>query len=145
MESWQRHLFWTDDFVTVKVHELLGVCHVRLYSSVSHDLPGWLSASPDHFYVKYRFPSLMVTSWAQKRELGTIKVCADCCLERRKEMDNLIYFSAITEKRPLCGLDLCAGSGAFSKAMEETAGVKFKYAIELSPSAAQTMRHQAFS
>jgi DNA (cytosine-5)-methyltransferase 1 len=130
----------TDDTIVIRVQELLGVCHVRVYSAVSHNLSEWLSGSPDHFYVKYFFPSLVVRSWAQRRNLNPVRVCADCCLAKEKEMDSRKLFSLAMEKHPICGLDLCAGSGAFGKAMEASGCVKFKYAVEISPSACKTLR-----
>jgi DNA (cytosine-5)-methyltransferase 1 len=134
-------LFTTDDIATIKVQDLICVCHVRPFHLVSHDLQFWLEASPYHFYAKYHFPSLDISSWDDRSPLKPLKVCADCCADKVEEIGKMKEFLASSRKRPLRVLDLCAGAGAFGLALEELGCVKITHAVEISPSAAKTLKY----
>jgi DNA (cytosine-5)-methyltransferase 1 len=135
-------VFLTDDDATVKLDDLIRVCYVFPFQSIP-DLGAWLSLSPDHFYIRYRFSSMDVKSWSDKRPMPCedLHVCTHCCREklnyRKLTEDFLVY----AKRNLLPTLDLFGGVGAFSLGMAEGSGcIKVTHAIEISPSAAKTYK-----
>ncbi|KAG6901728.1 hypothetical protein C0995_008696 [Termitomyces sp. Mi166 len=123
----ERHVFLTDETVTVLLEDLICVCHVftkESFAKASH-LKSWLALSPYHFYIRYSFPSMNVKSWNQ------------CAL---KELKDLKEFLEDAEKRPLKTLDIFGGVGAFSMGLGEGSGcLEVTDVVELAPSAAKTV------
>jgi len=140
----QRHLFVTQDEMTIPLSRVIGLCQVYVRSSVP-ELEAWLEVSPYHFYARYAFPSLNVTSWDHRRRLEPqdLLVCGYCAAEDLAEWKNNREF--IEKHKPLRALDPFAGSGSFGLGMEETGCVKVTHAIEISPSAAKCMTCAIFS
>lgn len=105
------------------------------------DLQAWIKASSQHFFLQYSFPTLHGSHWSQREVLDSSDVHAClCCLIYRKET-LLTEAKQITQPQ-LRALDLFAGTGAFSLGMK-AAGAPFKltHAIEISPSAAKSLRY----
>lgn len=73
-----------------------------------------------------------------------VQICPDCFRENQVWQKNTERFMAAQKKKGLRTIDLFAGCGAFSVAMKNVAGVRTTHAIEISPSAAQTLRYVAF-
>lgn len=112
---------------------------------VKEDIPDpsdvWLDMSPRHFYVKYRFPSLIVESWASRHRLrwGDLPICGMCMKQELKKFNGMKAF--LERQVPLRVFDPFGGTGAFSLAMEDVGCFKLTHAVEISPSAAKTLRY----
>ncbi|KAG6331286.1 hypothetical protein ID866_7799 [Astraeus odoratus] len=138
--SFQRHLFYTDTQVVVVISDLVGICYVVVSSSLP-EIEEWKAISPLHFYIKYRFPSLNVTSWNQRTEMQPqeLDICRRCLKPNLDNFRDLRRFLDVVP--PLRVFDPFAGVGSFSLAMEDSRCFKLTHAIEISPSAAQTLRY----
>ena len=125
--------------------DLIGVCYVVVKEDIPNPPDVWLAMSHRHFYVKYRFPSLIVKpepeSWASKRRMrwGDIAICPTCMKQEIKKFNGMKEFSE--KKAPLRVFDPFGGTGAFGLAMEEVGCFKLTHAVEISPSAATTLRY----
>ncbi|KAF8559884.1 S-adenosyl-L-methionine-dependent methyltransferase [Imleria badia] len=138
----ERHLFHTNDKMTIGIDELIGVCYVV----VKGDMPNqdaWLAMSPYHFYVKYHFSSLMEMDWDRRRRMRwhDLPVCRMCMKQDLKKMNGMKAF--LETEEPLRVFDPFGGTGAFALAMEEVGCFKLTHAVEISPSAAKTLRKNA--
>ncbi|KIL00792.1 hypothetical protein PAXRUDRAFT_29521 [Paxillus rubicundulus Ve08.2h10] len=138
----ERHLFYTDDRMTIEMVRLIGMCHVLVSNSIP-ELDAWKAISPRHFYVKYYFPALNVESWASRHrmEQADLVVCKKCTMANLKNFREMKTF--LGEAAPLRVLDPFGGTGAFGLAMEELGCFKLTHAVEISPSAARTLRLNA--
>jgi DNA (cytosine-5)-methyltransferase 1 len=118
---------------------LIRICYVFPYNAID-DLDFWTSISADHFYVRYQFPSLDVTSWNDKQPIvdRDIRVCVECCRDKLGRYNLMKDF--LSQGRPLRALDLFGGVGAFGLGMKETKCIEITHAVEISPSAAQTFK-----
>lgn len=108
------------------------------------DLQAWIKASSQHFFFKYSFPTIYGSHWSQKQSLDSSEVHACLsCLTCRKETLLTKVKQAIQPQ--LRALDIFAGTGAFSLGMK-AAGAPFEltHAIEISPSAAKSLRYVPF-
>ncbi|SJL06388.1 uncharacterized protein ARMOST_09724 [Armillaria ostoyae] len=137
----ERHVFLTDSekMVTVDVMDLIRVCFVFPYPSITEG-DAWLAMSADHFYAKYTFPYLKVTSWDAKMDIDPVDVpiCKFCTALELKRFDDI---KEIHEQVKLPTLDVFGGVGAFALGMAEGCGnMKVTHAIEISPSAAKTYK-----
>jgi DNA (cytosine-5)-methyltransferase 1 len=120
--------------------DLIRVCFVFPRESIN-DLEEWLFMSPDHFYIRYKFPKLKVEFWNDKQALSykDLPVCMLCAEEKLKQLEDLREFLAYAKDNPLPVLDLFGGVGAFSLGLAEGSGcLKLENTIEISPSAART-------
>ncbi|KAK0208944.1 S-adenosyl-L-methionine-dependent methyltransferase [Desarmillaria ectypa] len=140
----ERHVFLTNSekMVSVDVTDLIRVCFVFPYTSMTEE-DDWLAVSADHFYVKYTFPSLKVTSWNVKTVVDPVdvpicKFCTALELKRFKDIKD------IRERVKLPTLDVFGGVGAFALGMAEGCGnMKVTHAIEIAPSAAKTYKRNS--
>ncbi|KAG7452102.1 S-adenosyl-L-methionine-dependent methyltransferase [Guyanagaster necrorhizus] len=140
----ERHVFLTNSerMISVDVTDLLRVCFVFSYTSIT-DEEAWLAMSPDHFYVKYSFPSLKVASWDAKTVINPVHVpiCKSCTaleLERFKNIKD------IQERVKLPTLDIFGGVGAFALGMAKGCGnMDITHSIEIAPSAAKTYKRNS--
>ena len=126
----------------VPIDDLIQVIFVLPVDAIP-DLDEWLDESPDHFFIKYIFPSTTVEAWGDKEILDCTEfmVCETCCGEMVAHRRLLKKYLSHIEERPLAVLDLFGGVGAFSLGMKEGfKGLKITHAIEISPSAAKTFR-----
>lgn len=117
--------------------------HILHKASLSPErLSFFLQISPWHFFVQYSVPHWDIKRWREVKELSIIDVlvCFDCSKENLTWQKNVEDFMTAQRRRPLRALDLFAGCGSFSFAMKNVAGVKTTHAIEISPSAAQTLK-----
>ncbi|KAF8131609.1 S-adenosyl-L-methionine-dependent methyltransferase [Boletus edulis] len=138
----ERHLFYTDDIMTFGIDDLIGLCYVVVKGNLP-DLDAFVEMSPRHFYVKYHFPSLDVKSWADKRRMrwSDLPICPMCMKQVLKEVKGTKEF--LEREAPLRVFDPFAGTGALSLAMEGMGCFKLTHAVEISPSAAKTLRNNA--
>jgi len=122
---------------------VLGLCQVYVRAAIP-ELEAWLEVSPYHFYACYAFPSLNVTSWNDRKRLEPqdLLVCRYCAAEDVAAWKHSQEF--VKKHKPLRALDPFAGSGSFGLGMEETGCIKVTHAVEISPSAAKTIKY-AFS
>jgi DNA (cytosine-5)-methyltransferase 1 len=135
----------TDESLIVNVEDLIRICYAWPFMGFkADDLPAWLSLSPDHFFIKFQFPTLAPKSWTEKKFLGPLKLCEMCSTAKVKWWKLMTEFLAEKKQHPMRILDLFAGSGAFGLAMEETGCIKVTHAVEISPSAAETFRWVPF-
>ncbi|KAF8899291.1 S-adenosyl-L-methionine-dependent methyltransferase [Infundibulicybe gibba] len=138
----ERHVFLTEERVTILLDDLIRVCFVFPKGYIT-DLPTWITLSPDNFYIQYTFPTVKPVRWSEKRPLdgSNLAICAYCCQERldfgRKTED----FVAYHRDHGLRALDLFGGVGAFSHGLSEGSGcMHVTHSIEVSPSAARTFK-----
>lgn len=133
----------TNEQATISVRDLIQVCYVFPFESIP-DLENWLSLSPDHFYISYLFPSIPVKSWDDRIVLPCedLALCSHCLKEKLKDRENILTFLAQAKRHPLPTLDLFGGVGAFSRGLSEGSScLKLSHAIEISPSAAKTLKY----
>ncbi|KAG2149402.1 S-adenosyl-L-methionine-dependent methyltransferase [Suillus cothurnatus] len=135
----ERHLFVTQDKMNFPISSIIGMCHVYVRAAIP-ELKEWLEMSPYHFYVCYSFPSLDVTSWDHKRTLlpKDLLVCKYCTAENLAEWKQSQEF--LKRQKPLRALDPFAGAGAFGLGLEESGCIDVTHAVEISPSAAKTLK-----
>nr|ANR76343.1 DNA methyltransferase [Ganoderma lucidum] len=135
----ERELFMTNQEMDVEATALLHRCSVIHRSR--KDLRSWLAWSPYHFFTQYSSQTLKPRQWDQLALLKSkqIPVCKDCYIANDAKARRLNTF-AKEPRSYLRTLDLFAGVGAFGLAMEDTGCVKVTHAIEISPSAAETLR-----
>nr|VWP01255.1 Glucans biosynthesis glucosyltransferase H (EC [Ganoderma boninense] len=135
----ERELFMTEQHMDVDASFLVQRCTVIHQSR--RDLQAWLARSPYHFFVQYASQTLRPKRWEELRQVKSkkIPVCKECYLADEAEAQRLETFA----KEPRLSLrtfDPFAGVGAFGLAMENSGCVKVTHAVEISPSAAQTLR-----
>lgn len=129
----------TDQEMDVDAKSLLQCCSVIHQSR--KDLRSWLARSPYHFFVQYSTRTLRPKKWEHLKRLksGEVKVCKECYMDGEAEARRLDTF--VKERRlSLRTFDPFAGVGAFGLAMEDTGCVQVTHAVEISPSAAQTLK-----
>ncbi|KAJ3915519.1 hypothetical protein F5877DRAFT_81752 [Lentinula edodes] len=143
----ERELFYTEDqpgnYDWIHATSLIQVCHVLAAELRSEQIENWIMHGPEHFYVRYCFPSLDVQSWASKKPIRRrqITICEKCHQKRLKEVESLNEFLTYQQKHPLRALDVFGGSGAFGTALANGSSCfDVTHAIEIAPSAAQTYR-----
>ncbi|EMD32847.1 hypothetical protein CERSUDRAFT_99217 [Gelatoporia subvermispora B] len=139
----ERHLFLTDMRREISVDRIEHRCFVQVaHVGTRENLRAWLDSSPYHFYAHYKFVDNQPGSWAKKTILSPKKalMCKQCTDENEKILGEENDFLNATQRRPMKGLDLFAGAGAFGLAMEATGCIKITHAIEISPSAARTLK-----
>ncbi|KAK1234239.1 hypothetical protein PQX77_002546 [Marasmius sp. AFHP31] len=140
----ERHVFMTNEVEKVLVQDIIQAVYIFHPESIPQplhlNLDEWIDLSPDHFYVRYRFPTLNVTSWNSKEDLQPqqVLVCAKSVEKKLRWMEDLATYNA---ERKLKAIDLFGGAGAFGVGMAAAhKSFEVKYAIELTPSAARTYR-----
>ncbi|KAK0466328.1 S-adenosyl-L-methionine-dependent methyltransferase [Desarmillaria tabescens] len=137
----ERHVFLTSskNLVSVDAADLLRVCFVFPYTHMTEE-DDWLAMSADHFYAKYTFPSLKVTSWNAKTVIDPfdVPVCKSCTALELKRFQDI---KDIHERVKLPTLDIFGGVGAFASGMAEGCqSMKVTHAIEIAPSPAETYK-----
>ncbi|KAF9469584.1 S-adenosyl-L-methionine-dependent methyltransferase [Collybia nuda] len=138
----ERHVFLTDEQVAVPIADLIRVCFVFPLKSIV-DLEQWVALSPDHFYIRYKHPTLLVHAWEDLEKLPSheLPICKPCVEGELEDRRSTLEFLAYIQRHPLKSLDLFAGVGAFSHGLLQGSGcLKLTHAIEISPSAAATLR-----
>ena len=139
----QKHLFFTDLEQDIPITDIVRKLYITHKSSLPPaDLVSFLRLSPWNFYVEYAAPHYQVQRWREVRRLSVkdILVCPHCfkdILHQKKKTEEFLA----AQKSGLKTLDLFAGCGSFSLAMKNIAGVNTTHAIEISPSAAQTLKY----
>lgn len=139
----QQHLFLTEEEEAVVLDDLIRVVYVIIRHQVP-DVGEWCRCSPDHFYVRWGFPALSPTAWAQRTKLtnqDTLDHCQACFAAKEQEIcgPREDYADAMGH-RPIRTMDLFAGVGAFSGALADAADMEVTHAVEISPSAAITLK-----
>lgn len=139
----QQHLFYTDDEKWFVISDLVGMCYVVVAGSMP-ELDDWMMMSPHHFYVKYKFPSLNVASWSDRHRIRPkdLDICGRCMQKNLDDFRELKTFLQSSQKLRL--FDPFAGVGAFPLAMENIGCFKLTHAVEISPSAARTLKYVVF-
>ncbi|KAI0640019.1 S-adenosyl-L-methionine-dependent methyltransferase [Trametes polyzona] len=134
----ERELFLTKQSIKIPAELLLRPCTV-IHATDVQDLQLWLTLSPHNFYVRFELPSLD-SPWQQHVVLKRHHVLAcDACLnQHNQEMQQLSSFPGT--QKPLRTFDPFGGVGAFALAMEQVGVIKLTHAIEITPSAALTLR-----
>lgn len=128
------------DTIELDATALLKPCVVVHQSDVP-DLAAWFDISPYNFYVRYLLPTLD-SPWSQKRKLSRKDVLAcDICLEQHNERFQLLSDLSSGGQVCLRTFDPFGGVGAFGLAMEELGCMKLTHAVEITPSAALTLRY----
>ena len=106
-------------------------------------LEEWLDESPQNFYIKYLFPSMVVESWSDRKLLDheAMRVCATCRVEKMEKSRLLKDFLSNNAGRRMAVLDLFGGVGAFSLGLKEGfPRLEVTHTVEISPSPAQTFQ-----
>ncbi|KAF7971524.1 hypothetical protein HWV62_20924 [Athelia sp. TMB] len=127
----------------ITVADLISPCSV-LHKDAPKNLWNWLSRSPDHFFVCSRFPKTEPKFWADRKSIGyrDVTQCGICFADRKATLDlEDAFIKSMTRRNPLAIFDPFAGLGALGRGLEEGAGcVKVTHAVEISPSASETLR-----
>lgn len=147
----KRHLYLVPKSEAVEVNavELIRRCQVVNFFSLpaywENNINAYLDVSPYNFYVKWRFPALKVTSWTTGKKLKSSskvpEICVICFHEDKKRAEGLTEFKRVKARRQLRAFDPFGGVGAFALAMQEAGCLKLTHAVELSPSAALTLKY----
>lgn len=118
---------------------------VNKASLSSPKLSKFLAASPHHFYVTFTCSGTDQESWRSRTSLSgnsrNLTLCDLCYKACKCRTDKLDTFS---EAAPLRAFDPFAGVGAFALAMQESGALTLTHAIEISPSAARTLKLVSF-
>lgn len=130
----ERRLFLSQRTQSIAVKRLQGVCFVKhLVGQAAIRL--WIQ-DDDHFYLNQVEDSegglipLSTKSW---------KRCIHSCFDNHEQ--ELLEVTRLRERNsPLCGLELFSGAGGLGTGMRFSGFVETKWAVEFSPSAAQTYR-----
>lgn len=120
---------------------LLRRCRVLNRTSLSEPaFTHYLEESPYHFFAEYAFPDTNVRNWHNVRSLTSKEpeICKHCYDEDTKLSRDLEYF--LRHLLQLRTIDLFAGSGAFAIPMQLAGCLKITHAVEISPSAAMTLK-----
>ena len=135
----QREVYLTDDTVRIDVDLLIKPCFVVHYTDVDN-LEVWLDLSPCHFFIKYHLPSID-SPWSQRTQLKRhdVPACASCLAQDNERSEQLVAFTS-DRQNVLRAFDPFSGVGAFGLAMEEAGCIKFTHAVEITPSAALTLK-----
>ncbi|KXN85700.1 DNA (cytosine-5)-methyltransferase 1A [Leucoagaricus sp. SymC.cos] len=141
----ERHVFLTDEEETIAFSDIITKAIVLSYESFGQRIPlrTWLNTSPYRFYIRYRFPSLTPELWDEKarvsfRDLDVCKTCTEQAITYYYDIQN---FKTKMRDKPMRALDLFGGVGAFSSGLREGSGcMKITHAVEISPSAAKTIK-----
>lgn len=100
--------------------------------------------SPTHFYLHYHFPTLQPEAWDEKKRVSfrDLSVCSSCAKEALAKYYDMQTFKTKMQENPVAVLDLFGGAGAFSLGLKEGSEcLKVTHALEISPSAAKTIRY----
>ncbi|KAF9444348.1 S-adenosyl-L-methionine-dependent methyltransferase [Macrolepiota fuliginosa MF-IS2] len=144
----ERHVFLTNEEAVVPYTNITNKCSVLSRESFGQriSLRKWLDISPYHFYLCYRLPSLRPTTWDERTRVSfrDLNVCKPCTEESMAQYYDLQDFKTKMQETPLEVLDLFGGVGAFSLGLKEGSGcLKISHALEISPSAAKTLRRNS--
>ena len=106
-------------------------------------LRGWLDASPNHFYITKTSPSMDRASQGEMTPLSPqdFVLCEICVQEEIDKTYDFLQWREKMKTRPLRIFDPFAGSGAFVLGVCESGPMKFTHAIDIAPSAAETIRY----
>ena len=107
------------------------------------DLKSWLDQSHLHFYVKCSTFSKN-PSWSSLTKISPseVPVCHSCHEDENAQIQLLKLFQE--QSQSLRALDLFSGTGAFGLALEQSSPLNVTHAVEISPSAADSMRYVRF-
>ena len=136
----QNELFLTNQITNISFSAIIQKAYVLVLKKIG-DLQAWINASPQHFFLQFSFPTLHKNHWSQKEILNSsdVHACLPCLTQRKK---TLLTEVKQTTQPQLKALDLFAGTGAFSLGMKASgAPFKLTHAIEISPSAAKSLRY----
>ncbi|KDQ62886.1 hypothetical protein JAAARDRAFT_53111 [Jaapia argillacea MUCL 33604] len=143
----ERHLFFTETIIETNAGTIIRPCYVVHRRSFPNEtISEWTLISPDHFFVQYKAPSLTVTSWGQLSKLTKLRDVEQCkfCWDGKLEwMERWKASFGALKAKPLRVFDPFAGVGAFGLGMEESGCWKVTHAVEISPSAARTLKRNS--
>ncbi|KAI9510780.1 S-adenosyl-L-methionine-dependent methyltransferase [Russula earlei] len=138
----ERHLFFTDEIEDVPLDDVLVQCYV-LHRDLIFDADLWAALGAEYFYYRYRFKRSFPASWDEREPLEESAGfgCETCAYALQARVAEAMSFGEEARKQKLRAFDVFAGAGAMSLGMENaTGGMKTTHAVEISPSAAQTLR-----
>ena len=138
--AFKNELFLTNQVTSISFSAIIQKAYVLVLEKIG-DLQAWINASPQHFFLQYSFPTLHESHWSQKEKLDSSKVhaCLPCLTHRKETLLTEVKQATQSQMR---ALDLFAGTGAFSLGMKASgAPFKLTHAIEISPSAAKSLRY----
>jgi DNA (cytosine-5)-methyltransferase 1 len=140
----QRHLFLTKSTDIVDYTSIIRKIYVCSAINVGEAArEDWLSFAPEHFFLRYAFPSMNITDWNTRRRVSPEKlnICRRCMEERVEYFQSMKGFVSQKSQQPLRALDIFGGAAAMGAGMEMGSRcIKVTHAIELSPSTARTYR-----
>lgn len=142
----QQHFFHTAEVLKISATQLLSPCMMMDQASFpSQDkFRSYVAASPLHFYVRFYCSKSDVYHWKHRKLLAEVNkplmVCDICFQEIQCTAE---YMEEFGKKQRLRAFDPFSGTGAFAMAIQEAGALKLTHAIEISPSAAKTLRQVA--
>lgn len=131
----------TNELQCVDAKKLLRPCRVKAAKSFSslQGLQTYINSSPTNFYVCYHAEQNDLFSWQRRTELQNraITICAICHTQDQAVAKEAEEFGRTPVLR---AFDPFAGTGAFALSMQEAGILKITHAVEISPSAAKTLK-----
>ncbi|KAI5116817.1 hypothetical protein M0805_007098 [Coniferiporia weirii] len=139
-----RHLFLTDEELDITCADLLGKCYVLQRKSV-RNLRTWLASSASHYFVSKHTPSLKHASSEMLTPLAArdFPLCGGCMDVELRQTESFLRWKGGRKTRPLKIFDPFAGVGGFALGVCEVGNMKLTHAIEISSSAAKTLKENS--
>lgn len=131
----QRELFLTSVTEIVEAALVLGICHVLHISEYELKDLAWMDRHPDSFYVMSQATSL--ESPLTRVPLASFRRCHTCYHLEQERYELEMQCQA---ERKLCAFDPFAGVGGFGLGLADGCSMQTSLAVEINPSAAETMR-----
>ncbi|KAL4067750.1 hypothetical protein V8B97DRAFT_1915370 [Scleroderma yunnanense] len=131
-----RQIFITDEVQIVHDCDLEGICYV-IHSYDTESIDEWVKQD-DHYFVNQAAPLLDVHSLDELHDWpeDQFQYCKQC----RQDHDHALkYHSQLLQRHGwLHGMELFSGAGGLGTGLDLSGFVETRWAIEFSPSAAQT-------
>ncbi|KAJ8515441.1 hypothetical protein ONZ45_g7139 [Pleurotus djamor] len=140
-----QEVYITKEKKKIAIGRILQPCLILPYSTLGR-FKHTLGMFPSSFYFRFQSSSLTLKSWRNFKPYNSEQhyICKDCTsrvipLDSEGERQDLVENFIALKRQSLRALDLFSGCGAFSLGMAKGSElIKVAYAIEISPSAAQS-------
>ncbi|KAI0686823.1 hypothetical protein BC835DRAFT_1309374 [Cytidiella melzeri] len=138
----EQELFMTEEVLLLSATTLLKPCKVRAITSLPEGtLHEYTSTSLLNFYIKWFCKKADLFHWKQRKELAEVsKILTTCAICLPASQSAARQAEEFKELRPLRAFDPFCGTGAFALSMQEAGALVLTHAVEISPSAATTLK-----
>lgn len=134
----------TGNEVEVDSDKVVGKCSV-LHKGTVRNTKFWIDASPMHFIVSHYIPSgsRAINKNLRPLDIDSFNVCKECMKQTLHTVDSVLLFKRSSQKLRI--FDPFAGVGGFPLAMCQVGNMELTHAIEISSSAAMTLKYVIIS